>query len=153
MGLPLLLEKSLGILVFQKEPLFCVGIVDGIFVYLCEKPQVDLERKQRYSMNVQIERREIIYYQTGYLGSCPDTVCFWNCEVFMNPERYFSAGEYLLADGCHILNTRTLVPYRNHQESEKLEFNRKISSARIIVEFRVIFSSFHNQSMQFYVFR
>ena len=46
----------------------CVGIVDGTFVNLCEKPQVDPEtywsRKQRNSMNVQIicnERREIIF--------------------------------------------------------------------------------------------
>ena len=118
-----------------------IGIVDGTFINLCEKPQVDPEtywsRKQRYSMNVQIvcnERREIIYYQVGYPGSCPDTVCFRNCDVFKNPERYFSNGEYLLADGGYVLNNRTLVPYRNPQEPEKLEFNRKLSSARIIVE-------------------
>ena len=54
----------------------CIGIVDGTFVNLYGKPQVDPEtywsRKQRYSMNVQIicnERREIIYYQVGYPGS------------------------------------------------------------------------------------
>ena len=119
----------------------CVGIVDGTFINLCEKPQVDPEtywsRKQRYSMNVQIicnERREIIYYQVGYPGSCNDSYCFRNCDVFKSPERYFSNGEYLLADGGYVLNIRTLIPCRNPQESEKLEFNRKISSARIIVE-------------------
>jgi len=32
------------------------------------------------------------------------------------------------------LNTRTLVPYRNPQDDDKLEFNRKLSSARIMVE-------------------
>lgn len=119
----------------------CIGIVDGTLVNLCEKPQVDPEtywsRKQKYSMNVQIicnERREIIYYQSGYPGSCHDSLCFRNCDLSKNPQRYFGNGEYLLADGGYMLNTRTLVPYRNPQEPEKLEFNRKISSARIIIE-------------------
>ena len=119
----------------------CVGIVDGTFVNLCQKPSVDPEtywsRKQKYSMNVQIvcnEKREIIYYQVGYPGSCPDSVCFRNTDLFKNPSRYFSRGEYLLADGGYILNSKTLVPYRNPQEPETLEFNRKLSSARIIVE-------------------
>ena len=79
----------------------CIGIVDGTLMNLCEKPQLDPEmywsRKQRYSMNIQIicnERREIIYYQVGYPGSCSDTVCFRNCDIFKNLERYFSTEEY-----------------------------------------------------------
>ena len=107
---------------------------------LCEKPQIDPETywsRKRYSINVQIicnERRETIYYQVGYPGSCPDTVCFRTCDIFRNPQRYLSNGEYILADGGYLLNNRTLIPYRNPQEFEKQVFNQKISSARNIVE-------------------
>ena len=118
----------------------CIGIVDGTFVNLCQKPSVDPEtywsRKQKYSMNVQIvcnHRREIIYYQVGYPGSCNDTYCFRNSDLNKHPERYFNIGEYLLADGGYILNSRTLIPYKT-PTGEQIEFNRKISSARIIVE-------------------
>ncbi len=118
----------------------CIGIVDGTFVNLCQKPQVDPEtywsRKQRYSMNVQIvcnERREIIFYQVGYPGSCNDAYCFRNCDLSLNPQRYFETGEYLLADGGYVLNSRTLTPYKM-PVGDQNQFNYKISSARIIVE-------------------
>ena len=60
---------------------------------------------QRYSMNVQLicNEREIIYYQVGYPGSCPDTECFRNCDIFKNASRYFTNGEYILADGGYLL--------------------------------------------------
>jgi hypothetical protein len=118
----------------------CIGIVDGTFVNLCQKPTVDPEtywsRKQKYSMNVQIvcnERREIIFYQVGYPGSCNDAYCFRNCDLNKNPERYFSPGEYLLADGGYTLNSRTLTPYKL-PTGDQTSFNGKLSSARITVE-------------------
>lgn len=118
----------------------CIGIVDGTYVNLSQKPTIDPEtywsRKQTYAMNVQIvcnHRSEIIYYQTGYPGSCNDTYCFRNSDLTKNPERYFTNGEYLLADGGYVLTPRTLIPYKMPTR-DQLEFNRKISSARIIVE-------------------
>ena len=118
----------------------CIGVVDGTFVNLCRKPTVDPEtywsRKKRYSMNVQIvcnHRRQIIYYQVGYPGSCSDSYCFRNCDLNNHPRRYFRNGEYLLADGGYALNSRTLTPYRM-PEGDQNQFNNKLSSARIIVE-------------------
>ena len=87
-------------------------------------------------MNVQIvcnERREIIFYQVGYPGSCNDMFCFRNCDLSLNPQRYFSPGEYLLADGGYVLNNRTLTPYKM-PAGDQNQFNYKASSARIIVE-------------------
>jgi hypothetical protein len=59
--------------------------------------------------------------------------CYRNSDLNKHSERYFKNGEYLLADGGYVLNSRTLIPYKQ-PEGEQLEFNRKISSARIIVE-------------------
>lgn len=118
----------------------CVGVVDGTLVNLCQKPSIDPEtywtRKQRYSMNVQIlcnHKREIIYYQVGYPGSCHDSLCFKHTDICKHPENYFSNGEYLIADCGYTLSQNLIVPYRNPQ-GDQIEFNRKFSSARIIVE-------------------
>lgn len=118
----------------------CVGVLDGTFVNLCQKPGVDPEtfwsRKQRYSMNLQIicnHKREIIYYHVGYPGSCHDSTCFNQTDICKHPEKYFSNGEYLLADCGYALSPNTIVPFRS-PGGNQLEFNRKFSSARIIVE-------------------
>jgi hypothetical protein len=118
----------------------CVGVLDGTLVNLCQKPFLNGEtywtRKQRYSMNVQIicnHKREIIYYQTGYPGSCHDSLCFKNTDICKHPEKYMSNGEYLLADAGYALSPNVVVPYRS-PAGEELEFNRKFSSARIIIE-------------------
>lgn len=118
----------------------CVGVVDGTLVNFCQKPFIDSEtywsRKQRYSMNLQIvcnHRREIIYYQVGYPGSCHDSYCFGKTDLCKNPQSYFSNNEYLLADCGYALSSNVIVPYRNPQ-GDQLDFNRKFSSARIIVE-------------------
>jgi hypothetical protein len=44
-----------------------------------------------------------------------------------------SNGEYLLADAGYALSPKVVVPYRS-PVGEELEFNRKISPARIIIE-------------------
>ena len=135
-------EKKRTSRYFKEQHQFegCIGIVDGTFVNLCQKPTVDPEtywsRKQKYSMNVQIvcnERREIIFYQVGYPGSCNDAYCFRNSDLSINPERYFSTGEYMLADGGYTLNSRTLIPYKL-PTGDQVDFNSKLSSARILVE-------------------
>ena len=116
------------------------AVLDGTFVNLCQKPGVDPEtfwsRKQRYSMNLQIicnHKREIIYYHVGYPGSCHDSTCFSQTDISNHPEKYFSNGEYLIADCGYALGPNTIVPYRS-PGGNQLEFNRKFSSARIIVE-------------------
>lgn len=118
----------------------CVGVLDGTFVNLCQKPGVVPEtfwsRKQRYSMNLQIlcnHKREIIYYHVGYPGSCHDSTCFSHTDIYKHPEKYFSNGEYLLADCGYALGSNAIVSYRSPR-GDQLEFNRKFSSARIIVE-------------------
>jgi hypothetical protein len=69
----------------------------------------------------------------GYPGSLHDATCFSKTDLYRNPEKYFSNGEYLLADGGYTLTQNQIVPYRNPQ-GEQSEFNMEFSSARIIVE-------------------
>ncbi|KAL3699612.1 hypothetical protein R1sor_017634 [Riccia sorocarpa] len=57
----------------------CVGLIDGTMIPLSQRPHFDGEvyydRKGRYSFNLQVvcdEKRRIIYFCTGWPGSCQD---------------------------------------------------------------------------------
>ena len=121
----------------------CVGIVDGTHVNFFQRPAVDGEvffnRKQRYSMNVQLvcdDKRRIIYHQVGWPGSVYDATIFSNSHLFRNPADYFSLQEYLLGDAGFAANYFMLTPYRQPAASipHNHLYNVLLSSPRQAIE-------------------
>lgn len=107
----------------------CVGIVDGTHVNFFQRPAVDGEvffnRKQRYSMNVQLvcdDKRRIIYHQVGWPGSVYDSTIFSHSHLCQNPHEYFSLDEFLLGDAGFAAQWFILTPFR--QPAASLDHNR-----------------------------
>jgi hypothetical protein len=121
----------------------CVGVVDGTHVNFFQRPAVDGEvffnRKQRYSMNVQLvcdDKRRIIYHQVGWPGSVYDATVFSNSHLYRNPAEYFSLHEFLLGDAGFAANFFMLTPYRQPAASlaHNQLYNVLLSSPRQVIE-------------------
>ena len=120
-----------------------VGIIDGTHVIFAQKPHIDGEtywcRKQFYSSNVILicnDKGSIIFYVIGWPGSLYDYTIFDKTKLVRFPERYFSPGEFVLADAGFALKWYCITPYR-HPAAELPEnkiFNHYFSSARVTIE-------------------
>jgi hypothetical protein len=99
---------------------------------------------------------QFIAFQSGWAGSRPDRAIWPHTWIFRERHRLFANGEFLLADGglsvcfvnsvqgSHILFTGyslspyVLIPFAKNElqvdRRRRREFNRKISRARIVVE-------------------
>jgi hypothetical protein len=98
----------------------CIGMVDGTHIGLSQRPAISGEtyfnRKQSYSLNVQAvctHENEIIYFKTGYPGSCHDAYVWYTTQIGQTPDTYLSDGEYLLGDSAYALSTKMVTPYKN----------------------------------------
>lgn len=120
-----------------------VGVVDGTPVNFFQRPHIDGEtfwtRKQRYSMNIQLvcdDRRKILYYILGWLGSVYDATVFGQSDLFKNPHDFFSLSEYLLGDSGYCGTWFLCTPYRQPAASipHNEVYNTLFSSARQIIE-------------------
>jgi DDE superfamily endonuclease len=121
----------------------CIGAVDGTSVILSESsqltPEVYWSHKQNYAIALQLvcnEKKEIIYFQTGWPGSVCDSTCYNNSYLTKNKEQLFKSEEYLLGDSGYSLVKRILTPYWGSKASKdtNMFFNYKLSSCRIIIE-------------------
>ncbi len=121
----------------------CVGTVDGTHLGLAMKPSLHGEeyftRKARYAvvaMVVNDDKRRIRYLNVGWPASVHDQRVWKNSVVDMNPQQFFSPGEYLLGDSA-FSNTATLVPaYKrlgNQGEllSDQAGFNTCLAGVRV----------------------
>jgi hypothetical protein len=120
-----------------------VGVVDGTPVVFSQRPHIDGEvywtRKCEYSMNVQLicdDRRRILYYILGWPGSVFDATVFAQSDVSLNPDKYFSPGEFIIADSGYAASGYLCVPYRQPHASipHNKVFNELFSSARVVIE-------------------
>ena len=96
-----------------------VGIIDGTPVHFYQRPGVDGEnfftRKSRYSINLQLvidDKKRILYFYTGWPGSCYDSTVLDTSALVQHSDEYFQAGEYILADAGYVPKSYICTPYR-----------------------------------------
>ena len=127
----------------KKGILGGIGVVDGTHCILAQKPKIDGEtywcRKLFYSTNVILicdDKGFIRHYIIGWPGSLYDNTIFETSDLDKKPHKYFSVGQFLLADAGFGLKTHCMTPHRQpfaEIEYNKL-FNYYFSSARTIIE-------------------
>jgi hypothetical protein len=116
---------------------------DGTYGVLSQKPGLQGEsywtRKCNYAFNLQLftdDNKLVRHYNLGWPGSVFDNKIFERTKICMERERYFSDGQYLLADAGYALKDFVLTPYRQPAASlpHNRIFNEVHSSARVAVE-------------------
>ncbi|KAG8731018.1 hypothetical protein FRC10_002108 [Ceratobasidium sp. 414] len=122
-----------------------VGSLDGTLCGLESKPRTSgnsfISRKKTLSVNAQAivdHNGQFIAFQTGWPGSRPDCAVWPHTSVYINQDRLFRPGEFLLADGGYTVSPIILTPFARNElgldTRRRREFNKKISRARIVVE-------------------
>lgn len=122
-----------------------VGFVDGSYIPLATAPRETPEdywtRKMFYAFNIMLVcdlHRRVTYYELGWCGSVHDQRVFRSSKLFENPNRYFSPGEYLLADSGYTV-CDFVIPClkrcRGHSlRQDQDAFNKEISFIRVTIE-------------------
>jgi hypothetical protein len=123
-----------------------VFIMDGTLLEIAFEPQSDdfsdyHGRKYRYSLTVLVmnnDKKEILYYLSGFPGSAHDNRVWKNTPQCRNPTKYFSPTEYGLADTAFSPSTHCIPSYKcvtgiNLPEDEA-HFNSALSSPRVTSE-------------------
>lgn len=120
-----------------------VGIIDGTPVHFWQRPGIDGEnfftRKSRYSINLQLvtdDKKRILFYYTGWPGSCYDSTVLDTSNLILHHQQYFEAGEYILADAGYVPKAFICTPYRSPAAllPENKVFNELFSSCRVGIE-------------------
>ena len=70
-------------------------------------------------------------FKCGNPGSCHDRPIFESLDVYQDPTRFFTPGEFLLGDSAYGLSQYMLTPYRSaeagdDQQPRECCFQRKI---------------------------
>jgi len=123
----------------------CVGFVDGTLFPVYAKPSKDGEdfytRKGFYGMAGMVvcdDRRRITHVDLGWPGSAHDARVWSNSFLSLNPGRYFSGQEYLLADSGYSTGGNLVAGYRKvrgvHQPREQVVFNKRLAQCRYVNE-------------------
>ncbi|GAU89796.1 hypothetical protein RvY_02306 [Ramazzottius varieornatus] len=121
----------------------CLGYVDGSLIGLQEAPSMCGEdyytRKGSYAINAMIvcdDLKRICHVFAGFPGCSHDHRVFMYSKLALNPFKYFSGHEYLLADSAYpvsdIIVPTFKKPLANSHENTAL--NTAHSQARVIVE-------------------
>ncbi|KAF8686121.1 DDE superfamily endonuclease [Rhizoctonia solani] len=128
-----------------------VGVLDGSLIELAKRP-AGLEesfrsRKETIATNIQAivdHEGRFIAFETGFPGSKNDTSIWKQSFIWSHRLTHFDDGEFLLADGGWIstgypLSPFVLIPFARHERQgedrpRKVQFNRCISRARVLVE-------------------
>jgi len=123
----------------------CVGFVDGTLFPLNERPlqygEDYFSRKMGYAINGLVvcdDLKKFRYVKIGWPGSVHDMRVYSHSYLFLNPERYFDPGQYLLADSAYAESPTVIPaikrsPHQSLSEKER-KFNYKHSTKRISVE-------------------
>jgi len=82
------------------------------------------------------DRGYIRYYTIGWPGTLYDNTIFEKTEICKNPAKFFSPGQFTLADGGFAIKMYCIPPYRNPAAEipENRFFNFYFSSARAKIE-------------------
>ena len=121
-----------------------VGIVDGTYVLLTQRPGIDGEtfwcsRKSCYSFNVQLicdDRRYIRYHLLGYPGSMFDSTTIGFSKLAKTPTKFFFPGQLIIADAGYDLCWYLCSPYK--QPAASIPVNKIVydlfSENRVTIE-------------------
>lgn len=121
----------------------CVGIVDGTYVMLSQRPHLDGEvywcRKCCYAFNVQLvcdDQKYIRFYQLGYPASLYDSTVIGESRIGQQPNRYFSDGQYIMADAGYAVSWYLCAPFKQPAASIPVNkiFNDLYSENRTTIE-------------------
>ncbi|OAV89446.1 hypothetical protein PTTG_28693 [Puccinia triticina 1-1 BBBD Race 1] len=90
------------------------------------------------SMIVCTRERHIIYALHGWCGSAHDQRVYKNSQLFIQPNKYFSPGKYLLADSGYTAS-KTVIPAFKQSPGQQLTatkqaFNFELSHQQVEVE-------------------
>ncbi|KAI8126643.1 Protein ALP1-like [Lucilia cuprina] len=98
-------------------------------------------RTHKYSIKVQCicdNKLRIRHVVVGNPGSVHDAKIFKNCDVFKEPEKYFSLHQWIAGDSAYSLSSTLITPYRinsNQMDVQKRkQFNRRHSKYRVRIE-------------------
>ena len=117
----------------------CVGVADGTLLPLAFAPTMYPEsfytRKGNYALNslVVVDHvGRIIHHYTGWPGSVHDNRVWKSSQLFLESEKFFSDGEYILGDSA-FQSTAIMVPiFRNERTCViKQRFNHIIKKPRV----------------------
>jgi len=123
----------------------CVGAIDGTYICLAQRPtwcgHDFFTRKSTYAVQALIicdHDARINYVYSGWPGCVHDNRVWRNCDVYKNPEQYFSPGEYLLSDSAlnpsmYIVPAFKALPKVPLSENQQF-FNRQLAKGRIRIE-------------------
>jgi hypothetical protein len=136
----------------QDSGFYCFGIIDGTHIYFSQAPRVDANnfytrKKGLYGMNVQLIVDfdwYIIGYVVGWPGCAQDVTSFESSQFFLNPNRFFSRGESIMADKGYVPRLMLTVPFddpelveptmdESHRE-KRVHYNDGIKTKRILIE-------------------
>ena len=122
---------------------YCVGIIDGTYLLLRNKPELCGEdyitRKGGYGINCLIicdDQGKILYYVCGWAGATHDNIVWRNSKMFQNSQNYFNEMEYIIADSAYS-PSMFLVPAFKRSTGEavpddgKYWFNTQLAKGRI----------------------
>lgn len=123
-----------------------VASIDGTQVRTIkprENHQSYFNRKKSYSVNLQAEvdaKRRFISVYAGEPGSQHDARVFRRSPLYrlsnVERERYFPDDSFLVGDSAYPSTSYLVTPFRDNGRltADQIDFNEKISKARVIVE-------------------
>jgi hypothetical protein len=116
----------------------CIGYLDGCHIQLYAAP-VDhhesyFSRKQKYGIQLQAicdNNLLIRNISVGYPASTHDARVFVNSPIGMNPNNFFSDGEWVAADSAYRLTETVITPFRDNSNmglvGQRKRFNKHFS--------------------------
>jgi hypothetical protein len=135
---------------FRTFGFYAFGILDGTFVYFNQAPSVDphnffTRKRKMYGLNCQLICDldwRIIGYVLGWPGCTPDTQAFETSKFYLRSQKYFSAGEFVVADKGYTPRLTICVPFdepecvdTEHSSAEqKRAYNNGLKKGRLLIE-------------------
>ena len=122
------------------------AVMDGTLLELAFTPRSDdfsdyHGRKFQYSLTVLVvnnDKREIIYYLSGFPGSAHDNRVWENTPLCKEPEKYFSMCEYILADTAFAPSNHCVPSYKcvtgTRLPVDEEHFNDALATPRVSSE-------------------
>ncbi|XP_066600139.1 putative nuclease HARBI1 [Prorops nasuta] len=120
-----------------------IGAIDGSHIKISapkHHPEAYINRKGYHSIQLQVicnEELKFIHCYCGQIGSVHDMRVFRlsGFEALCTPQN-FPGDTHLIGDAAYTIQQYIMVPFRDngHLTEEEINFNNRLSSARMIVE-------------------
>jgi hypothetical protein len=143
-------RKAMSARFFITHGLYCVGILDGTFVYFNQAPSIDphnffTRKKKMYGLNCQLICDldwRIIGYVVGWPGCTTDTQAYETSPYFVQEKLFFAPGQCVLADKGYTPRLSVCVPYDEPEvvdtydstADDKAHYNEGIKKGRLLIE-------------------